>query len=392
MTPSPERLLTLTFVGLSIADLAYFTAMGVAIYTLPLYVTGPIGSDNTGTGLAYGVFGATALVCRPFAGRLSDTLGRRPPMIFGALVCGLGMLLMPFADSLALIVVLRLLQGVAEAAFFVAGFAMLADISPAERMGEALSYNSLGLYLGIALGPVIGQLLQDRGSFALAWYGAVALAALAALIVVVLAEPDRQPSGGGRPALIHRPAIPLSVGFFASLAAASGFLAFAALHSAEIELSNTSEALFLYGVVVVACRLAFARLPDRVPALPLATASLVAIGAGMGVMALVPTPVGFLAGVVISAVGASFSTPAFFAGIFATARPWEHGAAAGTASAFMDLGLGLGPIALGLAADATSIPGAFAVGAGIAFLGALWTWHLTPAPNADLPAPPQLPR
>ena len=49
------------------------------------------------------------------------------------------------------------MQGVAEAAFFVAGFALLADLAPPSRMGEALSYNSLGLYLGIALGPPLGE-------------------------------------------------------------------------------------------------------------------------------------------------------------------------------------------------------------------------------------------
>ena len=50
-----------------------------------------------------------------------------------------------------MIVALRLLAGVAEAAFFVAGFAALADLAPPARLGEALSYNSPGLYLGIAL-------------------------------------------------------------------------------------------------------------------------------------------------------------------------------------------------------------------------------------------------
>src|SRR5664279_5260550 len=52
---------------------------------------------------------------------------------------------------------LRVLLGVAEAAFFVAGVAALADLAPAERLGEALSYNSLGLYLGITAGPALGD-------------------------------------------------------------------------------------------------------------------------------------------------------------------------------------------------------------------------------------------
>ncbi len=202
-----SRLFTAAFVLLAVADLAYFTAVGVAIHGLPLYVTGPIGSDEAGAGLAFGVFGVTALLCRPFAGRLSDVRGRRPVMIFGALLCGLGMLLLPFADSLGAVVGIRLMQGVAEAAFFVAGFALLADLAPPSRMGEALSYNSLGLYLGIALGPPLGEVLIVWSGYDAAWYGATALSVLAAVLVLGLAEPPRDPEGDGHGRLIHRPGI-----------------------------------------------------------------------------------------------------------------------------------------------------------------------------------------
>jgi MFS family permease len=83
-----------------------------------------------------------------------------------------------------------------------------------------------------------------------------------------------------------------------------------------------------------------------------------------------------MTGAVLMAVGVSFSTPAFFAAIFATATPSERGAASGTASAFIDLGLGFGPILLGLVAESQGIPWAFGVGAGVALLGALWTLRL----------------
>src|SRR5690606_6525170 len=56
---SGERLFTSAFVLLSVADLAYFTAAGVAIYTLPSYVTGPVGSGKAGAGLAFGAFAVT---------------------------------------------------------------------------------------------------------------------------------------------------------------------------------------------------------------------------------------------------------------------------------------------------------------------------------------------
>lgn len=371
------RLLTPPFVLLGVADLAYFTAVGVAVHTLPLYATGPIGSDEAGAGLAFGAFGVTALVCRPFAGRLSDSRGRIPLMIFGAVLAGIGMLLIPFASTLTALVAIRLLQGVAEAAFFVGSFALLADIAPADRMGEAVSYNSLGLYLGLALGPPLGEALLARWGYAAAWTGAAMLCALAVGLTLLIAEPARDRSLGGHGKLIHRPGIPASLGFFASLAAVGGFLAFASLHSDAVGMANTSLALLVYGLVVVVCRIVFARVPDRLPPLPLGVASLVAIAVGMAVMALWLTPVGLMVGVVVTAIGVTFSTPAFFSAIFATASPSERGAAAGTASAFIDLGLGFGPICLGLVARSGGIPAALLAGAGIAVLGAVWVGWLS---------------
>jgi MFS family permease len=132
---SRDRLITPAFIRLAVADLAYFTATGVAIYTLPLWVTGPVGSDKAGAGLAFGAFAVSALILRPVAGRLADTRGRRPLLVAGALLSALGMLGSAYADNLVLVVLLRLLLGVAEAAFFVAALAALADLAPASRMG-----------------------------------------------------------------------------------------------------------------------------------------------------------------------------------------------------------------------------------------------------------------
>jgi MFS family permease len=370
------RLLTVPFVLLGVAELAYFTSVGVAIYTLPLYTTGPIGSDEAGAGLAFGAFGVTALLSRPFAGRLSDRHGRIPLMFVGALLAAGGMILLPFASSLAAVIVLRLLQGVGEAAFYVAGFALLADVAPPSRMGEALSYNSLGLYLGIALGPPTGEWLLERWGYDAAWYGATLLAVMAALLAMAIAEPERDHTEVGHGALIHRAGIPASLGFCTSLAAMGGFLAFAPLHAKDVGMANTSLALLIYGAVVVVNRVVFAKVPDRLPSLPLGAASLAVMGVGLLTASTWTTPTGLVLGAAVMAVGITFSTPAFFSAVFATAKPSERGAAAGTATGFMDIGLGFGPIALGVVAGASGIPWAFAAAAAIAFAGAAWTASL----------------
>jgi MFS family permease len=386
-----ERLLTRPFVLLGIAELAYFTSVGVAIYTLPLYTTGPVGSDEAGAGLAFGSFAVTALLCRPFAGRMSDRRGRIPLMVVGAVLAGVGMMLLPLTESLAAVVGIRLVQGIGEASFYVAGFAMLADLAPPSRMGEALSYNSLGLYLGIALGPPIGEKLLETWGYDAAWYGAAVLAGLAVLLSVSIGEPERAPEDVGHGALIHRPGIAISIGFGSSLAALGGFLAFASLYAEDVGMSNASSALLIYGGIVVVSRVVFARVPDRLPSLPLGAVSLAAIGTGLVIAATWQTPLGLVLGASVMAIGVTFSTPAFFAAIFATAKPSERGAAAGTATAFMDVGLGFGPIVLGVVADARGIDWAFAAAAGIAFAGAAWTAFLAwrrPAPEpVGRPAP-----
>ena len=167
-----DRLLTGSFVLLTAAELAYFTADGIAIYTLPLFVTGPVGSDTAGAGIAFGAFAVSALLLRPFAGRFSDTWGRRPLLITGAVLCAVSMMLTAHAGTLAAVVTLRLVLGVAEAAFFVAAIAALADLAPPGRIGEAMSVNSLGLYLGLAFGPPLGEVLVRTAGYTAAWYTA----------------------------------------------------------------------------------------------------------------------------------------------------------------------------------------------------------------------------
>jgi len=376
--PPAERLFTPQFIALGVADLAYFSAVGVAIFALPLYVTGPIGGDEVGAGIAFGAFAVSALVLRPFAGRLADVYGRLPLLLGGAVLAAVSLGLIALVQDLVAVVALRLLAGVAEAAFFVAGFAALADLAPPDRMGEALSYNSLGLYLGIALGPPLGEVLVLNWGFVSAWIGAAALAVLAAGLTLLIGETreDAPPDTSPR-RIIHRPAIPILIGFIASLAAIGGFLAFASLHAERVGLSQASVALFVYGGVVVVCRIAFARVPDRLPSLPLAAASLGVIGVGLGLVAVWQSPAGLLIGVAVMAVGVTFSTPAFFAAIFSTATPSQRGAASGTASAAIDLAIGLGPIALGFLAGPFGIPWAFGAAAAIAFAGGIWTLMLS---------------
>jgi predicted MFS family arabinose efflux permease len=157
---------------------------------------------------------------------------------------------------------------------------------------------------------------------------------------------------------------------FTGVAATAGFLALVGLHATEIGFPAWSVVPLIYGCVVVTCRIAFARVPDRLPPLRLGAGSLVLCSIGLVVIGVFRNSAGMLSGTVVLALGVAFLTPAIFAAVFGAVPPHERGAAAGTTTIFIDLGFGGGPLLLGLVAARGGNPSAFVVGAVVTIAGA----------------------
>jgi MFS family permease len=366
------RLFTGSFLFLSLADLAYFTGAGMLVTATPLLVTDRLGGGDTAVGVVFGAFSVTTLVLRPWAGRWSDRWGRRRLMLAGTAAFAVLVLGHLLVTGLVQLVVLRLLLGAAEALFFVAGFAMLADVAPAGRAGEALSYASLALFTGLAVGPPLAQALLRGAGFTPVWWAAALLAGAACLFVVPLPD-TRSATAPGPPtaSLLYRPALAPGVALMAGGAPAAGFLAFGVLYARNLGIERWSLVPFGYGATVVLCRVVFAKLPDRLPpgrvavtSLAIATLALVILGGGRH-------PVGLVAGAVLLGLGTALLTPAIFALVFARAPAQSRGSAAATTSIFIDLGLTAGPVLVGLLAATASVPTAFLTTALLPLTGAL---------------------
>jgi predicted MFS family arabinose efflux permease len=192
--------------------------------------------------------------------------------------------------------------------------------------------------------------------------------------MVLLVPETRTPAPEDAPpaALIHRAAVRPGLALFTGVAGTAGFLALVGLHATEIGFPAWSVVPLLYGGIVVVCRIVFARLPDRLPPLRLAAGSLVLCTVGLVILGVIPNPPAMLSGTVVLALGVAFLTPAIFAAVFGSIPAHQRGAAAGTTTIFIDLGLGVGPLTLGLISAQHGIPLAFiAAGAATAAGAAL---------------------
>jgi MFS family permease len=363
------------FLGVAGASLVFFIADGLTLPIYPVFVTGPLGGDAAALGLVFGAFSVTALLLRPFSGAFADRRGRRPLLIGGAVLLAVSMLGHIAASTVELLIVMRLILGAAEAAFFVAAFTMAADLTPEDRRGEAISLISLSLYAGIAIGPIIGELVLGEDRFALAWATAAALAVVA--VIIGLRVPETRPaegSGGGEPSryrLFHPggfvPGIIVLMGTWGM----AGFFVFAKPYGEELGLEGVAPLFLLYAGIVIAIRGLMPWAPDRFGGRRLAGAALVFIVGGLVIMGVVGSPIGLYVGTAIMALGVAFFPPAILTMAQAGVPALERGTLIGTASAFIDLGFGVAPITLGLVATGAGYPVTFLVSATIAGLGLL---------------------
>ena len=389
---SAPRLLTPAFLVLGLTSLVFFVAGGVVLPVVAPFTIGPLGSDAVGAGIAYGAFAVGALVLRPVVGWASDRFGRRPLIVAGALMsCG-ALVVHLFVDSLALFIVARALLGIAEAFFFVAVFAAGADLAPETRRGEALNILSLSLYVGLGIGPAIGEIVQRTSGFDAVWIVALGLTIVAAVSSWFVPETSptilKRGEEPTRSRLIHPAAIFPGILILAGTTGMAGFLAFLPLHAASVGMDGAGLPLAIYALLVIALRIVFAKLPDQVGPARVSGGALAVGAIGLTILGLIQSPAGVLIGTVAFALGVAFLMPGLLTLAVSRVSEMERGSVVGTASAFLDLAFGVAPALLGIVAARGGYGGVFLAGAVASALGFVlllgWTARTDPGRLARL--------
>jgi MFS family permease len=168
----------------------FFAYLGALFATLVLFVDahritvwgyGPQGMS----GLLMAVTVVAAAVCMLGGGKASDEHGERVPILLGFLVVtfvGFGLLAM--ADSLVSLVAACVMIGAGQGGTSGPLMALLADLTPNERMGRAMATNNVLGDLGGGLGPMVSLPLVEAVGFTPV-YAACAVIPLAAGLLLV---------------------------------------------------------------------------------------------------------------------------------------------------------------------------------------------------------------
>jgi MFS family permease len=319
----------------------------------------------------------------------------------GSVVLGVAALVAtPLVHDLAWMLAWRFVDGFVLGCFYLAAATTVVQGAPRTSRGSALSYFSVPLFLGTAVGPVLGdELLASLGADR-TWIAAGALLALALPVCLWVRSPraSRAPrdaavpsptAGAGTAAgpastpaeddavppvtprdvlrtLLHPSAIWPAAVLALIVAGWAGFQAFVPLYGPELGMAGTGPLFLVYSGVVLAIRIGGARLFDRLPLV-----ELVVLGAAANVAGLLTAwrwahPAALFAAAALMAVGIGLSYTTLMRMALEGVPPYEEAAVVGAYSISYELGAGVGAALLGAVVTSTGSYAAAFLGGAVA--------------------------
>jgi len=185
MNPN-HRFFTFQFGLLCVSNFLFSASFNMMIPELPGYLTKIGGAEYKG--LIIALFTLMAGISRPFSGKLTDTIGRVPVMVFGSLVCVVCSLLYPVLTSVAGFLLLRFVHGFSTGFKPTATAAYGADVVHESRRGEAMGALAIGYTIGASAGPMLGSYLVNYYSYDIMFYVSAFLALGSVIILYNVKE------------------------------------------------------------------------------------------------------------------------------------------------------------------------------------------------------------
>ena len=301
-----DRLLTSQFVRL----LAMVFGSGLSMYLLtsvvPLYLAAN-GSGGVGAGLSTAAMMFSAVAVELMVPRMLARWGYRVVLGLGLVLLGAPSLVLLTSAALPVVLAVCIVRGAGLAILVVGAVALVADLTPSTRRGEALGVYGVAVGVPAVIGLPLGVYLTNVVGFG-ALFVLAAIASLAGLVVLVglpanvnASEEEQHVKvlGGVRRSGLLTPTL-----IFAAVTVAAGIsVTFLPLAVAGDKQSLVATALLLQAIAAPVSRWLAGRYADRIGPAKLLTPALILAAVGAGSLVLLPSAVAILVGSTCFGIG-----------------------------------------------------------------------------------------
>ncbi|MEG1166827.1 MAG: MFS transporter [Gordonibacter sp.] len=340
----------------------------VADYSMKTY-----DAPAAAAGLAASIFIIGALTARLISGRLMDKIGRKRLLVIGAVGEVAFSALYLLGPAFGPLFAIRLLHGFAYGMCSTTIGTIVTSLVPDSRKGEGVGYYMLSVTLGAAIGPFLGMFLTQNAGFELLFIVAAAVAALSLGAAALLKAPESSRSSIETKARgiareerdeeasafrVPRPNVRnylepsvLSISAVCALLffCYSSLLAFLTPFAAENGLEGPASYFFIvYALATFITRpftgKLFDRRGDRVVMIP----AFIAFIIGMGLLSGVHQPLAMLIAAALLGFGVGTVQASGLALAVRIAPDDRLSLANSTFYIMLDIGVGIGPLLLGI--------------------------------------------
>jgi MFS family permease len=344
-----RKILSRQFILCFFSQFAFTFVFHILVPTIPIYLSRS-GSTEVEIGVLIGALGISSLVLRPFVGKKLLKIHEKKFMLAGAILFAVTSIAYILTPPFWPFLFVRVLQGIGSALFFTASIAFITNITPEAYRGQSLGYFFLSFNISMALAPIIGMFLINQFSFDILFSVCTALSLSSLWIASKLSQKESK-------SIDHLPAKASSSFGFKTLSPIllyfmvhmifGALMAFFPLHAINHGVVNPGLFFTAYAFVMISGRVFGGKIFDAYKRekviLPCITAFIVA----MTLLAFSESLEMFILVAVIAAAGHAFLVPSLFAYVLDLVGS-SHGPAIGWLTAMGDLGLGLGPMIMGV--------------------------------------------
>lgn len=369
-----------------------------------------LGGDLSEVGSIMGTGALVGLVLRPWMAQWINRLGARAMWGIGYGVFACASIANLWLVDLGLaIFLIRTCLFLGAAIVFASGLTYISQTTPEPRRTEAIGIFGIGGFMGMLVGPLLGDLFlfeRERGNFDTLFVVA-AIACLVPGIGLYFLRPTESEGGGGKVRLSEFVAISrrywpgtiVLVDLIFGVCMTAPFIFVASfVDQASLKITGFSVIglfFFFYAGMGIAVRLSSRRLPDRVGAKKVLLAGMAAMSAGMFCFVLVDGANSWLIVVpaVITGIGHGLMFHTMTSLTLVTFPRQVRGTGAALALMMLDLGTIVGAPVLGWIGERFGFPWLFgAIGASCLATGAIYAFtgvEVTTTPERHSVEPPK---
>lgn len=351
-----EPIWTKAFISLFATNFSIFIIFYGLVSALPLYATDILSRSDEDAGLLMTIFLISAIIVRPFSGKLLDLVGKRKVLwttFFLYLLCtALYYFVVPFEALL----VLRLVQGIFFSIATTASGSLAADNIPVSRRGAGLGYFVMSTNLAVVVGPLVTLTIIQYFSYDMMFLMLTALLIIGAIAALMIPADKKLSTPPAKSRLtwndlFEKKALPIALNACIVGFSYAGVLSYLSIYSQQKGVLHLTSSFFaVFAIVMLVTRPLTGRIFDEKGPKYIIIPGLISFIVGLVLLAFMNSSFLFLLSGAFIGLGYGAVVPSFQTLAIQSTTHERSGYATATFFTLFDTGLAIGSFLLGIIA------------------------------------------